>query len=75
MNARNPKTSGQLGHILEFLQERGTSGATTAEVCEYCGTLNAATCVSELRHSGYNVVCKREGISEEGRRIYRYYMV
>lgn len=75
MNARSPETSEQLKGIYEFLRTRAAHGATTAEICQCCGTLNAATCISELRHAGYNVVCKREGISKEGRKVYRYFLL
>jgi hypothetical protein len=75
VNNRNPNTSAQLGQILAYLHGRGREGATTADICRACGTLNAATCVSELRHAGYQVVCKRQGTNDQGRKIYRYVLL
>ena len=74
MNARNPKTS-RLGELLAYLKKCGKRGATTWELAWHCKMLSVATCASELRHAGYQVVCKRDGTSDKGAKIFRYYVL
>lgn len=75
MNARSAETSGQLASVLGFLRERGERGATTLEIADHCGTLNVATCASELRHGGHQVLCKRDGTTTGGGKVFRYFLV
>ncbi len=71
MNYRNAEKSAQLKHILELLVGRGTTGATTLELSNASGSLNVATCISELRHGGYNITCAQERATGTAR-VYRY---
>lgn len=69
--------SQRLWKVYNFLKRRGTRGASTIEVNEYCDSTRASSDISDLRRSLTNslVECKFEGISREGRKIHRFTLV
>jgi len=69
MHKANPDTSDRLKRLLYALYEAGLSGATTWELMEKARICSASTVVSELRASGYDIECRREG---KGR--FRYWL-
>ncbi len=71
MHAANPERSKRLKLTLRYL-EFAPGGRTTAEIQEHTGSTAPATDISELRHSGYRVLCRCEGRNSNGRRVYRY---
>lgn len=58
----------RLRRVLTLLTER-TDGATSMEIIQKCDVVAPATVVSELRHSGVKIDCKREG------KVWRYRLV
>ena len=63
-----------LQRVLQFLRMFGKTGITTAILAEYANVQNVATWVSALRHNGFDIECKYEGQSNDGARIYRYWL-
>ena len=69
-----PIDSPRLAPVLAFLRQRGDQGATTAELRELANSMAPHTDVSELRASGLTITCQYERMTEEGRKVYRYYL-
>ena len=68
------KLSNRLAVMYEALAMAGFSGATSAELQRETGAMAVATDVADLRKRGIGVVCKYEGLSRQGRRVYRYWL-
>lgn len=67
--------SPRLQRLLALLQRRGRTGATSLEIAIECRTVAAATCVSELRSNGYDVLAVQERDTDSGAKVYRYRLV
>lgn len=75
-HAANPATSDRLKRILQMLQDRGDGGATSWELMTECKTVAIGTCISELRHAGYNIECTQEKRDQDRKTtIFRYTLV
>jgi hypothetical protein len=61
------ESSDRLRRLLNFLELRGSNGATTWEIVTECRITSPPTAISELRHNGYDVVA-----TEVGRKVFRY---
>ena len=72
MHAADPEHSARLTRTLRFLYYCKGEGCTTAQLQAATDSMAPSTDVSELRQSGYLIDCKNEGISTNGRRVYRY---
>lgn len=75
MHVAKLEKSKRLQAILSLLRERGPAGATTREISEFSGALNPATEVSALRHNGVSVSCEYQGRTDNGSKVYRYWVV
>ena len=73
-HAASLKSSPRLQRVLLFIRRRGKYGATTAQISSATGVMSASTVVSEIRANGYPVTCAFEGITKDGRKIFRYMM-
>jgi hypothetical protein len=60
VNAASLETSARLQAVLDFLANR-PDGATSMEIIKACNVVAPATVVSEIRHQGHRIDCKREG--------------
>ncbi len=60
--------------VLAYLRDKGASGATTAQISRDANVQNVATWVSHLKANGIDVVCRYEGETEDGARVYRYWL-
>ena len=47
-------------------------GLTTMELAKRCNSTRPESDASELRANGVKVCCTYEGLSENGRKVYRY---
>jgi hypothetical protein len=65
-------TSDPLSLVHALLKARGAIGATTADIAAICEVTSPPTWVSMLRKNGIQVRCEYEGLSANGRRVYRY---
>lgn len=65
----------RLQALRDFLRSRGILGATGAEIWEACKMLNPATYCSELNANGLEVETRYEGMSANGRKVYRYVLI
>lgn len=74
MNAANAERSARLGRTLAHLRACA-DGLTTWELIERTGSVAPHSDAAELRANGYNVECKYQGMTSEGRRVYRYRLV
>jgi hypothetical protein len=72
MHAADPSRSQRLARALAFVKSFGSFGCTTAQLQGYTGSMAPATDISELRHAGYLIDCKMDGVKPNGRRVYRY---
>lgn len=72
MHNANPSKSRRLTRALDYLKACRPYGCTTAELQAFTGSMAPATDVSELRHAGYLVECKCDGVNKNGRRVYTY---
>jgi hypothetical protein len=72
MRAARLSRSPRLQAVLEILSERGRIGATTREIQLETGSVAVHSDVAELRANGLTVCCSYDGLSERGRRVYRY---
>lgn len=76
MHHAHLEKSGRLQQLLAFLRSRGELGATTAEILENCNRVKAVTAaISELRSNGFGVRCRAQGVTTDGGRVYRYWLV
>ena len=60
--------------VLAYLRDCGSRGATTLEINAECQVQNVATWVSALRHNDIDIVCRYQGQSEQGAKVYRYWL-
>lgn len=74
-HAASPDKSERLKRILTYLRGCGERGATSWELMTECRTVAIATCISELRHAGYNVRCDYERKAEGGGSVWRYRLI
>lgn len=72
MHYADPERSLRLTRTLRYLNSCAGYGCTTAQLQAATASMAPSTDVSELRQSGYQIDCKNEGMSVQGRRIYRY---
>jgi len=75
MNYAKLESSPRLQSVLSYLRECGTRGATSWQVMQACRCVDSHTGVSELRRNGFEITCKRERDSENGRAVYRYTLI
>lgn len=68
-------TSPRLQRVLEVLRGRGLHGATTMELIQIAKVCAVNSIVSELRQNGLEIICKDEGLNEDGARVFRYTLV
>lgn len=64
------KTSARLKKILSFLRKK--PWASTIEISRATGLTNPARDASELRKNGKDIVCRYDGLSKNGMRIFRF---
>jgi len=74
IHAAKLDSSPRLQRFLAYLQKVGESGATGLELVAETRNLNAHTSAAELRANGIRVICRFDRMSEDGGRIYRYYL-
>ena len=72
-HAARLKDSERLQRLDRFLIDKGKAGASTYEIMAACNTGGVSRDVDELRKNGINVVCKYEGRSQNGRKLFRYF--
>ena len=65
-------SSKQLSAALRALVNAGKHGITSSHLAAACGTVAPATVVSALRHNGYDIGCRFERTTPEGKKVYRY---
>lgn len=65
---------GRYDRLLSFLRARGSEGATTWEIWEKARVASPPTVASELRAMGYEIHVEPQGRSEEGAKIWRYWL-
>lgn len=65
---------GRYDRMITFLRKRGEFGATGLEIEDTCHLRAAGTVASELRSMGYTVDSERQGRSEWGGTIWRYWL-
>lgn len=68
-------TSPRLQRVLEVLQQRGSTGATTRELIDLTDCCAINSIVSELRANGILIDAEDEGINERGSRVFRYRLI
>jgi len=61
--------------VLRFLRERGPRGATTREISRTCEVYGLSATISELRANNYQIDCRYERETENGRKVHRYFLV
>ena len=66
----NLPTSKRLLKLLNFLRVK--LWPSTIEISRHTGLTNPARDISELRKNGKDVVCRYDGKSKNGNRIYRF---
>ena len=66
------KTSPRLQRVLLYLRRHAKYGATTAMIATATGAMSVSTVISELRANGHPTACKFEGVTKDGRKIFRY---
>ena len=64
--------SKRLQKVLMRLRWWGKTGMTTFEIGLRCNSTRPSSDISELRANGKRISCKYEGLSADGRKIYRY---
>lgn len=74
-HAARLKSSPRLQRVLMHLKRKGHHGSTTAQIVAATGVMSASTVISELRANGHPTACKFEGVTKDGRKIYRYTLV
>jgi len=72
MNAARLDKSARLMAVLDFIACR-PEGATSMEIIKACNVVAPSTVVSELRHQGKNIECRRE--EWNGRPVWRYKVI
>lgn len=72
MHHSHPARSARLLRVLRVLSDGREH--TTLEIQEAARTVATGTCVSELRHAGYAVVCERRQRGPERRPVWVYWM-
>lgn len=66
--------SERLWRLLALLRSRGKMGATTLECAREARSCNASTTISELRRKGYSISGKQERVTEDGAKVWRYWL-
>lgn len=66
---------GRYDRLLSFLRARGSEGATTWEIWEKARVASPPTVASELRAMGWDIHVEPQGRSEEGAKIWRYWLL
>lgn len=74
MNSARLKTSPRLQRLLLHLQNRGKYGTTTAQAAQATGVMSVSTAISEIRSQGYPIRCQFEGVTQQGSKIFRYFL-
>jgi hypothetical protein len=74
MHYARVETSARLNAVLGALRAYGKIGATTLQIQMLSKSLNVSTDVSALRHNGVPIVCEYAGRTEEGGKVYRYWL-
>ena len=69
-HAARVDSSPRLRALLSALLQAGDRGLTALDVFQQTGSLNAHSCVHELRENGYEIRCDPQIVG--GRRVYRY---
>jgi len=64
--------SPRMKRVDEFLKLRGSRGATTKELEDYCGVAAARDYVRRLRQHGRQIETREEGTNANGARVVRY---
>jgi len=71
MNHRTSKNA-TIQRLVECLEYAGEKGMTSWTLSSQLATVCVATVVAEARRCGYDITCEFEGLSDSGRKIYRY---
>lgn len=66
--------SPRLKPILDALMKAGKSGLTSLEVAKIGNTVAPGTSISELRQNNFDVRSEYMGRTENGRKLWRYYL-
>lgn len=61
MHHANIESSDRLRRVLGVLERRGKRGASSMDLVMMARVVAPGTCVSELRHQGYDIGCQRKG--------------
>ena len=67
-----PITSSRIQRVYQALKRAGSKGLTTIRLGEICNSTRPASDASEARSNGIGIACDYLGLSDGGRRIYRY---
>ncbi len=73
MHAGSIKTSRPLQAALSYLRSKGRVGATTLELSRALGEVAFHSTAAALRANGYDILCRYDGRSSTGRKVYRYW--
>jgi hypothetical protein len=71
----SPLSSQRIQRILAVLRERGESGATTIELNQLTDSTRASSDISECRHVGCIIRADYCGLTDNGRKCWRYVLV
>ena len=66
------ENSDRLRRTLAFVRSWGATGAPSAEIQGFTGSMAVATDISEIRRNGYDIECKYVGMTDKGRKVYNY---
>jgi len=75
MNAGRLATCPRLRRVFNLLDARGPRGATTREIVAEAQVMAVSAVVAELRQNGVQIECEYQGRTEQGGRVYRYWLV
>lgn len=66
--------SNRMQKLYSFLLAVKGKGATTMEINEACMSTRASSDISELNRNGHETVCRLDHVSENGRRVHRFWL-
>ena len=64
--------SSRIQRIITALRNAGSAGCTTMDLNQLCNSTRASSDVSEARSCGVAIDCEYMGLSDAGRKVYRY---
>ena len=74
IHAAKIEQSPRLQRFLAYQMDAKATGATGLELIAETRNLNPHTSAAELRANGVSVICRLDRITEDGARVYRYFL-